>query len=525
MKTVPSIAFALATVSAVGLSAATPSGPARAQTPADIASAEAAFDFLQQLGIRYAVLAARTAIDLTYESVSIDPRNNAAVLNGVTLRPRLDWDPERQCEIRIERLATAGTPTLDLLQSTFEIAGASVPAVCLDPGTGAMLSSFGYPVLEVSRASIAIAYDMPSSGANLFVSADIADAAEVTVTSDFDYVYVTGILDEETGGEPIPVAKLSTAEVVLENAGLWERVSPMLGAQVGDLQQLPAMVGPMLGSMLAAPGQPIGAAEQALIDNLSTELARFLETGDRLVLSSQPEGGVWLSEDTFSTPQAAIAALQPMLSSAPLAVDQMVAADQLAAALAGGAGLDDASRLSVGEALITGIGAPRALTEGKALIAPLAEAWNGEAALLMGEAMADEGDAAGAYTMALRAQAGGAAGALGLTDTLEADLDAATVLAAQTAVHEGWPDLGAWQSLRAEAEQAGDSDRHERLPPQPGTAPRAAMRRPTISPRWPLPPGTPRQPPSATGWTTASPLRARGTRTGSPSATGRAHRP
>ncbi|GMG81338.1 hypothetical protein LNKW23_05510 [Paralimibaculum aggregatum] len=454
MKLQRSLCLASALALAVG------SAPARAQSPADIASAEAALNFVQRLAATYVVLIARAAVDLTYDSLTIDTGGQETVINGLVLRPDLDWDTEGACAIAIDRVAATSSPSLEVLESVIELSGVSVPAACFDPGTGAMLSSFGYPTLGVDRAAITIAYDVPSSGAHMLVSADIPDAADITVSADFDYVWFTGLLE---GDDPEPVAKLASAELVLENAGLWERVSPMLGQQFGDLNQIPAMVGPMLGQMLAEPGQAPGADAQAFIDNLSSELARFIENGDRLVLSIEPEGGLWLSDDIFDTPQSTLAALQPRLSGAPIGISRMLSPSELSAAMSGGGGLDEATRLKAGAALITGIGAPKAQADGIALLAPMANAWNAEAAKLVADALAASGQTAEAYDMALKAAAGGAAGATGAADALEARLGAAEVLAAQAGALESWPALAGWINAKEAAQSTGDIAELRRL--------------------------------------------------------------
>ncbi len=428
-------------------------GTAQAQTASQIAGAEAALNFVQRLAATYAVLVARAAVDLTYESLTIDSSGQETVINGLVLRPRLDWDSEGACTISIERIAATSSPDLDLLESVIEVSGATVPAACFDPGTGAMLSSFGYSTLDIDRAAMTLAYHVPSSGADVLISADISDAADITVSADLEYVWFTGLLE---GDDPEPVAKLSTAEIVIENAGLWERVTPLLEGQFGDLTQLPQMMGPMLSPMLAGPDGSLGAQEQAFVDNLTAELARFVENGDRIVLTMAPEGGVWLEEDVLATPNSTIAALQPEISAAPLAIRGVIAPDMLATAMAGGEGMDEAARIEAGQALITGVGAPRARAEGIALLAPLAEAWNAEAALLVAEAEAETGDAATAYAMALRAMAGGAAGAIGLADGIESRLSPAEVIAAQAEAMQAWPDLGALISVKEEAEGTGD---------------------------------------------------------------------
>src|SRR5699024_9812206 len=102
-------------------------------------------------------------------------------------------------------------------------------------------------------------------------------------------------------------------------------------------------------------------------------------------------------------------------------------------------GLDAKARLRIGEALVTGLGAPRAEAAGRALLAPLADAWDAKAALLTARADRATGDAASAYAMALRAMAGGESAAIGLADQLEADLPLAAALEAQKGVADGWP--------------------------------------------------------------------------------------
>jgi TPR repeat protein len=436
-------------------------GAAPAQPAPETAQAERALRVVQRLATQYVILFARTAIDLTYESLSIDPRSQETVINGLVLRPRLGWDPEGACEIRIARLAASNAGDIDVFESLIEVSGLSVPAVCLQPGAGMMLQSFGYETVEIDRASINAAYEISSSAADIVVSADVAEAAELTLTADFDYVWIRGLMDEE-GGEPEPVAKLASAELAFENAGLWERVSPMLSAQFGDVNQLPGMVGPLLSQLLAQPGQPLGEAEQALVDNVTEELARFVREGDRLVLTMAPEGGVWLQEDILQTPARAIAALQPELSSAPLSIARMVEPSVITAALAGGEGLDDAARLRAAGALVTGIGAPRAPAEGLALVEPLAERWNAEAAALAAEALAAGGDAGGAYAMALRAMAG-EAGTTGLADRLETGLADGQILTLQAEEFAEWPRLGEWQAARTDAQETGDVSAMRRL--------------------------------------------------------------
>lgn len=82
---------------------------------------------------------------------------------------------------------------------------------------------------------------------------------------------------------------------MIENRGIYERL-PMLSPQIGDLQAVPEMV------------------TGVLMDALS-------------------EGGVWLNESLFESPGTAIAALNPMVSAAPLVCRPPIAPGELMAAI------------------------------------------------------------------------------------------------------------------------------------------------------------------------------------------------
>lgn len=437
--------------------AAVPS-PAPAQAPPIPAAAADALRFIQRAGIQYALLAARSAVDLTYEGVSVDPRSGAVVVDGLSLRPRLDWDPDRTCEIAVERIALpdGAAGGLETIAVVAELDGLSVATACLEPGPGLAVQSFGYDRILLDNASLSLDYHMPSAGAALRIAASMPDAARLTVTADFDYLWFTGVGRDGAREEPRPVAKLRAAELVLENEGLWERVSPVVEGQVGNLDALPQMIRALLGSALAGPGGQPGPEARAFIDNAAEEIARFTREGDRIVLSVAPPGGVWLGEDLLQTPAQALAALRPRLSAAPGAVVAMIPPSRLSAALGEGADPSRGERLAIGRALLTGVGAPLSPEEGLALVTPLAEDWHGEAAMLVAETAADRGDTARAYAMALRARAGGAPGAAGLLARLGARLSAGDVIAAQEAAFDAWPGKADWQAERDAAVEAGD---------------------------------------------------------------------
>jgi hypothetical protein len=323
-----------------------------------------------------------------------------------------------------------------------------------------MMQGFGYDGLTADGMTVGISYDLPTSAADITIQASVKDAADVSIAATFDYFWVRFPLDGGPGDEPEPVFYLGEAEIAVENAGLWERLEPMLASQMGDLNAIPQMAQGMLGEMLSEGGARTPTPEeQAFVQNLSSELTRFLVEKNRIVVSVAPEQSVLLEPDAISSPGEAIAILKPNVSAVPVAYRRIVSPDELSAALGGGGGLDDAAKLRIGEALITGVGAPRSVTDGEALLAPLADAWNGEAAFLLAEAAAGSGDQAKAYNMALRALAAGETRAIAVADSAEAELAPADILAAQRATADAWPGgsdaEAALNAMVAEGDLAG----------------------------------------------------------------------
>ena len=399
------------------------------------------FNLIQKISVHYQLVLARTFVDLTYDSVAVSADGMSVTINGAKVYPEVPWDQDGNCVVEIDRLASNGVLSFDTLHSRMDISGVNVPAACLDPDIGGMMQSFGYDGLQADTMAIDISYNLPSSSADVSVQASIVDAADLSIAATFDYLWVRVPLDGY--GDPEPVAYLGEAEIAIENGGLWERLEPMVAAQMGDLNAVPQMAQMMVGQAFTEGGsrQPT-ADEQAFVDNLSSELARFLAEKNRIVVTVAPERSVKLGPDAFDGPGDIIALLKPEISGVPLAYRRMVSPDELSAALGGGGGLDDDARLRVGKALVTGIGAPRSLNDGAALLGPLADGWNAEAAMLVAQARAAGGDSVGGYAMALRGLAGGAQGSITLADELERELGIDEVLATQEATIDAWPGAG-----------------------------------------------------------------------------------
>lgn len=421
----------VASVTALGAMTA----PAAAQTRDDAASIMA---LIQKLSSHYAIMVMRSFVDVTYDQLTVEPGTNQLVISGMTIYPELPWDNEALCEVTIDRVASSDVFSFASIQTMIELSGVNAGAACFDPDMAGMMGSFGYDGLTAENMSIGLTYNLPDSSADLTVNASIADAADLSISADFSYLWVRLPIDGY--GDPVPVIQLSEAEVSLENKGLWERLEPMVTAQMGDLNAVPQMAQMMVGQAFSEGGtrQPT-PTENAFVENLAGELARFLSEKNRLVVTAAPEGGVWIDESIFDSPSNMIAALQPKISATPNALRSIIPPAEMAAALADGANPDDATRMKIGKALLTGVGAPKSVEDGGELLIPLARNWNGEAAALVAAAAGGFGEHKIGYEMALIALAQGEASAMSAADNLEADLPLADVLAAQKEVSNNWP--------------------------------------------------------------------------------------
>lgn len=457
--TAPVAALAIATATALPASAQE-SPPTAAPEPA-IASV---LGTLQRVAVQYGILMLRSFVELTYDDIAIESGTGDVILSGLRVYPVLGEDPERACVVTIDGLRMADATSLETLGSAIALRGVTIPPACLPPPAAATLTAFGYDGVTVDHAAIDIDYHVPSSAAGLVVTGSVAGAADVTLSADFDYLWFRlplGTPDdpEAAAASAVPVARLAGAELVVENRGLWQALEPMVAQQLGgDLSRAPQLVQGALTATLSEGGtRSLTPRETAFVRNLAAEVGRFVQDGDRIVLTAEPESGsVALTEALIEAPGALVAALNPLVSAVPAAYRRMIAPADLSAALAGGDGLDAATRLRVGEALITGVGAPRAVASGRQLLAPLADGWNAEAALLMARADRHAGDAKAAYTMALRAVAGGESAAISLADALEAELPLAGVLNLQSDASDQWP--GAAEAAEADDELIATAD-------------------------------------------------------------------
>ncbi|WP_108484055.1 hypothetical protein [Oceaniglobus ichthyenteri] len=405
-------------------------------------------EYLVQRVVQTGIMALRTQIDLKYGAMAVDLRVGQVTLSDLTLWPTLDWDADGSCAIEFDRVTIRAAPLNrpDLMRLKAQAQGMNVASDCLPPDQRGMVAMIGLEDVRVPRLTIDMQYDIAQAEADLHAYTQIDGVAAVDITADLSYLWFRGHEDME---DPEPVVYLRHAAVTVENLGGYEAAKPLIPPPFVDPAQAPMVIEGMIGQILAgmnraaaptdAPDDTskLNDAQVAFIDSIKTNLPLFLENPAKLVL----ETGWPTTDDVFvdfktyeSDPAQAFTDLQPRLTLAAAPARGTVPAALLQQAFdEAPAELDDDDLLRVGVALTSGIGAPRNIGAGAAILQRLAESGDDDAALELSAAL-EHRDPAASYRWALVAGEGNRIGAAARLDRLEGVLPFDQVLDIQTQV-------------------------------------------------------------------------------------------
>ena len=373
-------------------------------------------------------------IDFTYQDTTFDPYTNRSTVSGVVVRPTLPWDHGRQCQIMVERLSVSGSDLgdWDRITSRMELIGVNAPLACLPPEAVGAVAVMELTNFSADRVFVDIDYRMSSSAMRVNVHMSLPDLAAVTANLDFAYVAI-----HEDGDEPVTL-ELQHAAVTLDDMGLWKKAKKSMP---------PEMTQPDTAALIAARGltelfidmnqssapkkrPQLDLAQAAFVKLAAAQVQQFVAKPGTFVIETALEQPVRLNERTFDDPVRLFTVLKPVVAGLPASRQQIVPTSMLKAALTAPASLSNRDKLRVGQALVSGIGAPRALTKGQALLKPLADAGNGKAALALSVSLRSD-DPEAAYRLALNAGANSIDGASSIMDRLEQDLTTRKILTLQ----------------------------------------------------------------------------------------------
>lgn len=402
--------------------------------------------------LQVGVLALRSHVDFTYNHITSDPHAGAIAMHGLKVYPDVPWPGEARCEIKAERARISGASpaSWDTLRLRIGLQGATVSLGCIMPPVDQQIKAAGIDRIAMRHLDIDLSYRVGPGSLAVSANGGLTDLAAVTVNLDFPYFSIQE--DDEF------TARLSHASVTLDDSGLWARAQQILPPEFKDPNAVAAMLQAGLAEALrpvqihGQPAQRMGAAQQEFINAAVRSVRRFMEEPGSLTIEAHPAEPVLLDLDAVEDPQTLFERLQPTVSRHATPAEPVIGTAKLKAALNSPETLEDADRLLIGKALLSGIGAPRAEKSGRALLEPLATAGNGEAALALAGALRDS-DPKAAYLLTLEAGERETDGAVALLDALEQQLTTPEVLTLQSEFHkpkappeEGYASLQAMRS-------------------------------------------------------------------------------
>lgn len=412
---------------------------------------------VQRLLVQQMLLLGRGFLDYRLERLAIEPGTNALVLSGLRLFPTVGQEGIRKCEISIDRLVIDGTFGLNVISIGSEATDARVPSACFGPEAGDILASAGYESVVFDTASMDVTYSLPESSARLAVRIAVRDAALLGLDAEFERLWLRQPLFGEFDAARLS-GEVGQAELTVEDLGLARRVETIVQERAGlGGPNIPQLLQAAFLQMLGMDGsRPLTEAERAFAEQLSAGVSALWDGQEPLAVTVNPVDDVSFDDMFRFSVGDRLEVLRPSVSNLPSALRSIVPPADLAAALDGAAGLDDASRTRIGTALLTGDGAPRSIEAGARILLPVARNGSGEAAVTLARAYRSVGRNEEAYRMALMAMASGEPGSVAVTDELEPHMALAEIMAIQDEVGGDWPGTAAFEAAVDAAVADGD---------------------------------------------------------------------
>ncbi|MFT7595058.1 MAG: hypothetical protein ACI8R4_002384 [Paracoccaceae bacterium] len=407
-------------------------------------------DRVAQHILQYGIMALRTQLDLQYGDLSANLLSGRVTITDLQMLPLPEWDGNADCNIRVDRLTINQAPLDEpgRIRLKASVYGISAPAICLPPDVRPALQAAGIDEMSLPYLSFDVDYDVATSGARIQAHGVAEGLAAFDLTADFSYLWFDGRDDPD---EPVPVFELSSGTISIENTGLWDKVKGMIPPPfTNPTSAIPMIQGVLTGALEDMnrdgagnqqddPGT-LSGAQVGFVDSFTTTWAAFLKSPQRLILETgfAPDENRFLDLEAYEAdPRMAFEDLQPRFVLVPAQVKAALPADMLRLALgddAASLGADD--RLRIGQALVSGVGAPRNIAAGTKLLVGLARDGSGPAALALSDALETRQPDI-AYGWSLRAGAAGQSGATARLDRLESVLSLTQVLKIQNEVSKG----------------------------------------------------------------------------------------
>ncbi|MEM8728383.1 MAG: hypothetical protein AAGF79_00580 [Pseudomonadota bacterium] len=408
------------------------------------------FERLATGALNLAMTSARAFADIRYQQISFDPIGARLTLLDLDVRPFLPGMAPDACVVTAERLALRGQPLDDpgTWRAQIALDAVEVGLGCLPPPARAVSMGAGLDRITLPRVDMGLHYDYASGGGTMELSADLDRVAAIEVVLEADYI---SFRVDPARGEPHPALDLNAVHVTLDDRGGWDIAQRLLPP---DIQSPDTLQGIVAGAVMQAlqeangtgeTGAPMTADQQRFAAQAGAVAKGFAEGNRRVVLATQIARPPFRIDETSTANfPAFFDALSPVVSHRAPQLTRVIPVSDLQAAL--NSEETPADAVSLGRALLTGIGAPRNTNQGLTLLAKASREGNGEAAYLVADALA-QSDPDTAYGHALRAAGLNYPGGLAVLDRVERATSYDTMMALQSDATPAGPDPALYGSV------------------------------------------------------------------------------
>ncbi|MEP2029862.1 MAG: OmpA family protein [Paracoccaceae bacterium] len=398
-------------------------------------------DRLIEHATRYAVVFARTYVDLTFEDISTNLLSSRTTISNLQIWPPIPWQDRELCKVSIERVTISGQTFDNLDNATVKLDAydAMVTLGCVPPELRTGTKLIGLEEISLPSININISYHIPSAQAKVSILASMSDIMEASLAADFDYVAFRVPVGR---GDPHPVAFLSSSSIEFHNLGGWEAVSQFLPGAFTEQETAAAAVenairaafNRMNRKSVNSNDEELSIFQLAFLSTVASAWTEFLKSPDQIVLETNiaPDRPVFLNFWEYEdSPSSIIRDLNPTMRTATSSAPNVLSADAIDALVSGGwRDLPTTMRLEIGVALARGEGVPQNGSLAVEILTELATEGNGKAAAAISEAL-ENIDPEAAYRWSLSAGISGEVGMTSRLDRLEAELPVQTILKIQ----------------------------------------------------------------------------------------------
>ena len=204
------------------------------------------FEFFAQGILNVGINTARNFVDVRYDEIGFDTISNNLLVSDIKFSgyPNTDF---KNCVVTVGRMEFATPEFFNFVNSNIaiEVNNLKVSNLCFDLMTRGMMSSVGIQEIEVPELFLEFDYFFPDSSMEMEVFFELKDYAVFELYSQIPYISSRVPIDLDSDPLALQFKEISLNVI---NVGGWEKITPLIPAELLDPQYAGEVLTTMLGS-------------------------------------------------------------------------------------------------------------------------------------------------------------------------------------------------------------------------------------------------------------------------------------